>query len=62
MRTGIGDERAIAYLAGWQQGPIRCPMRYGPYLWQNGEVYHYDAGRCPVVLGTRPVVEEASTH
>ncbi len=36
---------AIAYLAGWQGGSN--PMSYAiraAYLWQNGEVYHYDAG------------------
>ncbi|HOC68785.1 MAG: Dictyostelium (slime mold) repeat protein [Candidatus Hydrogenedentes bacterium ADurb.Bin101] len=36
---------AIAYLAGWQGGSN--PMAYAiraAYLWQNGELYHYDAG------------------
>ena len=36
---------AIAYLTGWQGGSN--PMSYAiraAYLWQNGEMYHYDAG------------------
>ncbi len=37
---------AIAYLAGWQQGsnPIAHAIR-AAYLWQNGELYHYDAAQ-----------------
>ncbi len=39
---------AIAYLAGWQSGSN--PMAYAiraAYLWQNGEIYHYDAAQDP---------------
>ncbi len=39
---------ALAYLAGWQQGVYSMSYAIrGVYLWQNGELYEYDAGQTP---------------
>ncbi len=46
---------AIAYLAGWQQGsnPLGHAIR-AAYLWQNGEVYAYDAAQDPPLCWILP--------